>query len=424
MHALLLENAAYVIGERIYRDASVYIEDGRICWVGTGDVPAGTERISARKCAVLPALTNAHTHLPETVLRGLCDDRVLMDWLNKYIWPAENKLTNEFAEWAALLGCAELIHNGVGFFIDQYFYANEIARSVLKAGIKALLCPSVFDGCPEGKTIERQFAIAEKFIREWQGKSTRLYVGIGPHAPYTVNDEYLARINEIATSKNLHVHIHLSETQHENAESRKKFGMSPARRLSKLGMLNKRALLAHCVHLSEEDIALIAGAGATVLHCPQSNLKLSSGIAQIERIRKRVNVLVGTDGNASNNNLDVLEELRTACMLQKYLFGAEAMPLQDAFSMISSNAAALGCNYTGIIKPGAPADIAVMPLEKPHLQPVHDILSNLIYSANGTDVSTLIIDGEIIMQDYRILRFDEGEVLEKCREIAQAIWNQ
>lgn len=424
MAGVLIENADFVVGKRVLRNASVYTEEGKILWVGKGGVPAGAEKIDARKCVILPALVNAHTHLPETVLRGICDDRNLQEWLNEYIWPAENKLTARDAEIAALLGCAELIHNGVGFFIDQYFYAKEIARSVVKSGIKALLCPSVFENCPEGKTIEKQFAIAKNFVEEWQGKHERVSVGIGPHAPYTVSDDYLASIAEFACRKNIHVHIHLSETEWENKESIKRFGETPAERLHRIGILNEKTLLAHCVHLTQKDVELIANSKATILHCPQSNLKLSSGIAKIENLRKSINVLIGTDGNASNNNLDVLEELRTACMLQKYLFGPEAMPLACAFKMVSSNAGLLGCSYRGEIEVGMPADIAVVPLQKPHLQPVHDILSNVIYSANGTDVRDLIVDGKIVMKDYRILTFDEEKVIEKAKSIGECIGNR
>ncbi|MCX8173192.1 MAG: amidohydrolase [Thermoplasmata archaeon] len=421
MSGLLVENADFVVGEKVLRDASVYIEDGKILWVGKGEVPSGIEKIDARKCAVLPALVNAHTHLPETVLRGLCDDHNLQEWLNDYIWPAENKLKAEDARIAALLGCAELIHNGIGFFVDQYFYAKEIAESAVTAGIKALLCPSVFDNCPEGKGIENQFAIARNFVQEWQGKHERIFTGIGPHAPYTVSDEYLTRIAEFAGARGLHIHIHLSETEWENTESQRKFGETPAERLHRIGLLGEKTLLAHCVHLSQKDVKLIASAKSTILHCPQSNLKLSSGIAKVESFRNSINVLVGTDGNASNNNLDVLEELRTACMLQKYLFGPEAMPLSSAFRMISSNAGLLGCSYRGLIAPGMPADLAVLPLSKSHLQPVHDIHSNIIYSANGTDMRDLIVDGKVVMRDYKIVAFDERRVIEEAGRVAERI---
>lgn len=421
MSRLLIEKADFVVGEKILKNASIYIEEGKIVWVGKGDLPTGIEKIDARKCVVLPALVNAHTHLPETVLRGICDDKDLQKWLNQYIWPAENKLTPKDAEVAALLGCAELIHNGIGFFIDQYFYANEIAKSVVKSGIKAILCPSVFDNCPEGKTIEKQFRIAKNFVEEWLGRHERVFVGIGPHAPYTVSDEYLSAVAEFSREKNIHVHIHLSETATENKESLRKFGESPTARLHRTGILTDRTLLAHCVHLSKRDGELIAKAKATILHCPQSNLKLSSGIAKIEELRQRINVLIGTDGNASNNNLDVIEELRTACMLQKFLFGPEAMPLLEAFKMVSSNASLLGCNYKGLIAPGFPGDLAVLPLWKTHLQPVHDVLSNIIYSANGTDVRDLIVDGKIVMENYKILTFDESKVINEAQKIGERL---
>ncbi|MGB9635978.1 MAG: amidohydrolase [Thermoplasmata archaeon] len=421
MAGLLIENADYLIGERLERKASVYIENGKVVWVGERkkEVPTGVERLNGAHCVVMPALVNAHTHLPESVLRGICDDRNLQEWLNEYIWPAEHRLNSGDVRVAALLGCAELIHNGIGFFIDQYFYANEIAESVVSAGIKGLLCPSVFDGCPEGKSIENQFSIAKKFVDQWNQKHPRVFVGIGPHAPYTVNDEYLVRISEYAMKEKIAVHIHLSETEWENKESLKKFNETPAERLQRLGLLHRKTLLAHCVHLAEKDWRLIARAGATILHCPQSNLKLSSGIAKIEELRKEINILVGTDGNASNNNLDVLEELRTATMLQKYLYGAEAMPLEVSFRMISSNASSLGCNYRGTIVPDAPADIAIINLKKSHLQPVHDILSNVIYSANGTDVETLIVDGNIVMKEKKILTFDEEKLLEEVEKVAE-----
>ncbi len=385
------------------------------------------EKIDAKGCIVLPGLVNAHTHLPETLERGICDDATLDDWLWNHIWVMEGRMTKKEAYAGALLGCLEMIKCGTTSFIDQFYYASELADAVDLAGVRGLLCPSVFDNCAESKTLERAFVRAKEVITERQGKSDRVTWGIGPHAPYTVNKDMLLRIAEFADERNLPMHIHLHESKWEMDKAMNDFGMSPIQYLDSFGFFGKKrkVLGAHCVFIDEKDMAIMKKSDFSVLHNPRCNLKLANGVAPVSEMMDRgINVALGTDGCASNNNLFMIEDLLIATILQKYKVGdPRAMPIEDAIELATINGArAMGLeDKLGSVEVGKRADIIIVDMKGAHTTPAHNALSNLIYASSSHDVRTTIVDGKVLMQNREVRALDEEKVIEMANEAAQVL---
>lgn len=414
---------------KMMKDTGILIENGEIIRVDDSvrvakDV-AGHEVIDAKGHVVLPGLVNAHTHLPEALLRGICDDRPLEQWLWDHVWVMEARMTKKEAAAGARLGCLELIKNGVTGFIDQFYYANELAEAVRDSGIRALLCPSIFNDNAESGSIENCLKRACTVANEWQDKHPRIRMGLGPHAPYTVDKDILLRVKAFADKLSVPIHIHISETRWELEQARANFGMSPVQYLESIGLLEARVLAAHCVHVDDKDIALMKTRNVHVLHNPTSNLKLSSGIAPVTKFLERgMNVAIGTDGNASNNNLDVIEEVRLAALLQKNLTDTPTvMPIEQAIELATLNGAkAMGMEHvSGTIENGKAADLIIVNRTGVHMVPQHNILSNLIYSSNPADIRTLIVDGELVMEERKVLTLDEEKVIEDAERAAAVL---
>jgi len=414
--------------EKLIRDGAILIEEDKIIAVGKEEeirkLLSGHDKEDKSNHIAIPSLINGHTHLPETLLRGICDNRKLMVWLNEYIWPFEMKVSAEDAYYGALLGCLESIESGVGGFIDQYFYAESIERAAKEANIRALLCPSIFDNTPESGSLEKTWKHVSSLLKEkCKNNDGLVKYGLGPHAPYTVPKEYLLKVLNLASKYSISIHIHLNETKREVDEAKEKFGMSPIEYVQSIGLTQAKILAAHCVHTSPKEWKIMKDSKITVLHNPQSNLKMTSGIAPIYKyLEQGIDVVVGTDGNASNNDLGMLEELTTTAMLQKYLSNdSEVLNNAEVLTLGTINGLrAMSVNSTGISE-NSVADLTLLSLDKSHSWPQNDPLSNVIYSSSSSDVSDLIVNGTFVYRNKKHLTLDKWKIIEQCTEISQRI---
>ncbi len=409
---------------------AVAIRGGAILAVG----PAGelatrflaAETVDANGHAVLPGLINCHTHAPMTLFRGLADDLPLKTWLREHIWPAEAwAVKPEMVYWGTLLAAAEMIRGGTTLFSDMYFFEDDIGRAAKTAGIRALLGEALLDfPSPNCKTPAEGLAYTEELLTKWQGDPL-VRVSVQPHAPYSASPELLTKGKELANRHGTIMLTHVAETAGEVAEMQAETGLTPPAYLDSLGVLDRSTVFAHGVHLSDDDIALMAERETAVAHCPQSNLKLASGAARLpELLAAGVRVGLGTDGAASNNDLDMWGEVNSAAMLHKLVNGdptaANARTVVRMATRDGADVLGLG-NQLGTLEPGKRADLILIDLEQPHLIPLYDIYSHLAYAVNKADVSTVIIDGRIVMQERQLLTLDEREVFARAREMATEI---
>lgn len=405
--------------QRVISNGEIAIEGNEILSVGEqGSLPAqfiADIEIDGSNMVAMPGFINCHTHGAMTLLRGYADDLPLMEWLNEKIWPFEAKLQAEDIYYGTLLACLEMIKSGTTTFADMYFFMEQAAKAVEQSGMRAVLSRGLIGVAPHGmQALEEN----KEFVRRYQGAANgRITTMLGPHAPYTCPPEYLQRVMAAAEELGVGLHIHLAETATEYADIVNQYGKSPIAHVESLGLFKYPTLAAHCVHLDQADIEILARRGVSVVHNPESNMKLASGIAPVPKmLQAGVNVALGTDGASSNNNLDLMEEMRTAALLHKVSsMDPTIMPANTALEMATvSGAKALGLeNQIGQLKPGMKADIILVNFNAPHLYPKHDIYAHLVYSAHSADVDTVIIDGELVMQGRKILTLNEAEILEK-----------
>lgn len=406
----------------IIRGGDVAVENGVIKGIG----PAGwagnwvaDKIIDAPGKAVLPGLINAHTHAAMTLLRSYADDLQLMDWLENKIWPAEAKLTGEDVYWGTMLAILEMIKSGTTTFADMYFFMPEVARAVEECGLRAVLSRGMVGVAPNATQALEE---SRSFIQTWHKQAGgRITVQLGPHAPYTCPPDYLAKVMDLAAEYEVGIHIHLAETKHEVETCLKDYGKTPIKLMYDLGLFKHQVLAAHCVHLSDEEIDILAANKVGIAHNPGSNMKLASGVAPVALLLdKGVNVGLGTDGTASNNNLDMIEEIRLATLLQKvHTADPTVVPALQALEMATVlGAKALGLyDQIGTLSPGKRADLIIFNLKAPHLTPKHDLASLLAYASSAADIETVIIDGKIVMENRQLLTLDEEKIMwhaQKC----------
>ncbi len=369
--------------------------------------------IDGQGCAVLPGLINTHGHAAMVLLRSYADDLPLMHWLEKKIWPLEAKLKPDDIYWGTMLAILEMLKSGTTTFDDMYFFMDRAAEAVQESGIRAFLSRGMIG---IGKQAEKALVESRDFYREWHGAANgRINVMFGPHAPYTCPPDYLKKVINIIEETGASAQIHLAETREEVERFYKEYGVSPVSFLQKIGLLKYDLLAAHCVHLNDEDIDILAENNIAVAHNPGSNLKLGSGIAPLPALlEKGVTVALGTDGAASNNNLDMLEETRLAALLHKgYAEDPTLISAPEALALSTRNGGkALGCaNQIGIIKEGYKADLLLFELNRPHLCPPHDLIAHFVYAAQPSDIKTVFVDGEIVVDKGQALKIDEERVI-------------
>jgi 5-methylthioadenosine/S-adenosylhomocysteine deaminase len=396
---------------------NVYIEGNLIADIGPS--AEADHVIDGRNHALLPGLVNTHTHAAMTLFRGYADDMELQNWLRDKIWPLESKFKPEDIYWGTRLACLEMIKSGTTCFNDMYFHIDMMAKAVEESGIRGVLSEGYIDFFkPEmGEELLAKTLDDIKKIRNMN--CDRIIPALGPHAIYTVTKESLRMLKGVSDEEDLLIHFHLSETKEEVDNCKEEHGKSPARYLNDIGFLGPKLVAAHCVWLDEEEVKLIADAGVKVSHNPVSNMKLAVGGAIPYRQMKQagLNVSLGTDGAASNNNLDMFESMKFASLSQKFAFNdSTIMSAQEAFQMATINGAqALGID-AGVVEVGKLADLMLVDLRSPPLNPNHNLISNVVYSASGSCVDTLICDGKILMQNGRVE--GEEEIIERANRTA------
>lgn len=425
--SILIENGSIITmneNNRVMEKAYLVIEDDIITSIGMGQPPVGSyeKRIDATNHLVLPGFINTHTHAAMTLLRGYADDLPLMEWLETKIWPLEDKLCAEDVYWGSMLAIVEMIKSGTTCFSDMYFFMDQTARAVEETGIRAVLARGMVG---VGPMADMALEESRALVNEWSGRGQgRISFMLGPHAPYTCPPDYLQKVMQLADELKVGLHIHIAETKGECENIKQAYGRTPVAHLQSLGLFQYPTVGAHCVYLSDEEIAILAQNKVGVAHNPESNMKLASGIAPVPQMLKAgIPVGIGTDGASSNNNLDMLQEMRSCALLHKVnLLDPTVLPAYQALEMATVNGArALRLDNLGTLTAGNKADIILLSLKEAHMIPRYDLIANLVYSAQASDVQTVIINGKIIMQDRVIKTVDEAEVLEQAKKAARRL---
>ncbi|MFV3092069.1 TRZ/ATZ family hydrolase [Pseudomonas sp. GW6] len=408
----------------VLRDHGLGIRDGQIALIAPRAEalrhPA-TEVRELPQCLLAPGLINAHGHAAMTLLRGIADDLPLMTWLHEHIWPAEGKWVDEdFVRDGTDLAIAEQIKGGISCFSDMYFYPQTAAERVHNAGVRAQITVPVLDFPVPGALNAAEALRTGLQLFDDLKQHPRIRIAFGPHAPYTVSDDKLEQIRVLADELDAGIHMHVHETAQEVAEAVAKHGERPLARLARLGLLGPRFQAVHMTQIDDEDLALLVEHNCSIVHCPESNLKLASGFCPVERLwQAGVNVAIGTDGAASNNDLDLLGETRTAALLAKAVAGsATALNAHSALRMATLNGArALGLEtQTGSLELGKLADVVAFDLSGLAQQPIYDPVSQLIYASGRDCVKHLWVGGKQLLDDGRLTRMDESELIAKARE--------
>jgi 5-methylthioadenosine/S-adenosylhomocysteine deaminase len=408
----------------LIEDGAVAVHRGRIVAVGRrADVDrdfAGRETIEARGRVVMPGLINGHTHVPMTLFRGLADDLDLNEWLTKYIFPAEAKnVTEDFVRVGTRLGLVEMIRGGTTTYCDMYYFEDAIADETAKAGMRGVLGETVIDfPVADNKTFAEAMAYTERFIGKWRGHAL-ITPAIAPHAPYTVSEEHLKAVRALSNRLRATVLIHVAETRKEVEDVTRDHNASPVAYLARIGFLYDRVIAAHTVHLTTEEIELLKRFGVGAVHNPQSNMKLASGVARVpEMLRADLNLGLGTDGAASNNDLSMWEEMDTAAKLHKLTTNdPRVVSAREVLEMATIRGArALHLERDiGSLEQGKRADLIIVDMDAPHQTPMYNVYSHLVYATKASDVRTVVIEGRVVMRDRRLLTLDEEAVKRDAR---------
>ncbi|MHB1185942.1 MAG: amidohydrolase [Desulfobulbia bacterium] len=413
----------------VIEDGAVAIAGDTIVEVGEraamlGKYP-GAEQLVQPHGLVMPGLVNSHTHAAMACFRGLADDLPLMTWLTEYIFPVEGNLDAEMVYHSSLLSMAEMIKSGTTSFCDMYLFAKEVARATADSGMRGWLGEVLYDfPSPNYGAPENGIVYLEELMGEYRDHSL-ISITVDPHAVYTCSPDLLKRLKTVAEKHGTAYVIHLSETRDEVEGCRAKYGHTPVMHLDALGILDSQVVADHCVVLTEPEIDLLAQRGVKVAHCPESNMKLASGVAPIpDLLAAGVTVGLGTDGAASNNDVDMFGEMDTAAKLHKvHRLDPTVMSAETTLRMATlGGATLLGADKSiGSLEVGKKADLIVLDMNKPHLTPMYNIPSHLVYAATGSDVAHSVINGRVVMRDRQLLTMDEDAVLARLREIGAHI---
>ena len=414
-----------MVGREVVRKGVIAIKNDTIIYMGK---KSKAPRVKAEKIidghgkVAMPGLVNGHTHLAMTLFRGIAEDQPLEKWLKETIWPLEAKLKPEDVYDGALLGCLEMIKGGTTTFADMYFHEDQVAKAVEKAGLRAVLAQGILEAGVSRRG-EKMLQDSVNFARKYKGYADgRVTAQLGPHSLYTCSLGLLAKVRQKASELNVGVHIHLAESEETVNQTRQKHGLAEVELLEKIGFLGSDVLAAHCIHLTEKEMQLLAKHNVKVSYNPVANMKIAQGTAKIKDLLDLdVTVGIGTDGPASNNNLDMFQSMKVAALLQKqYYKDPTVLPAQTVLKMATTDGAkALGLEKTvGSLEVGKKADIILLNFKKPHLTPVHDFYANIVYSAHGSDVDTVIVNGKTLMENKNVKTLDEEMVMLKAQETA------
>ncbi|HEV2290043.1 MAG TPA: amidohydrolase [Candidatus Acidoferrales bacterium] len=385
-----------------------------------------TKTIDATGEIVMPGLINGHAHAAMSLFRGLGDDLALNDWLQKYIFPAEAKnVTPDFVEWGTRLGILEMLRGGITTYADMYYFEDDVARVTKEAGMRGVLGETFIDfPSPDNKSVPQMIAYTEAYIKHWQGDPL-ITPAVAPHSIYTCSAKTLQEAAALARKYHVPILIHLAEAPAESAGSRAKCGLSPTAYLESIGFLGPDVTAAHCVWVDAGDMRLLASRHVGCVHNPSSNMKLASGVSPVpDLIAAGVPVGLGTDGAASNNDLDMFEEMDIAAKLQKVArLNPQALPAEEAVAMATINGArALHMGKEiGSLEAGKKADVILIRADAPHATPMYNVYSQLVYALKASDVDATIVDGRVVMEHRRMLTLDEAQILAKAREYAKKI---
>ena len=419
---LLIKNATVVLPDGQTKNANIAVEGSKI--LAIGEAPAdfiAEQTIDAKDMLAIPGFVNAHTHASMTLLRSYADDMELMTWLNDHIWPVEAKMISNDIYWGAALAAVEMLESGTTTFADMYGpFMERVADVVTESGMRGVLSRGIIGVAPDGeKKIEENISLYEDYHGAANG---RIKVMFGPHAPYTCPPDFLKKVAAAAQRLGAEVHIHMNETKAEIEQITKQYGKRPFEYVEDTGLFESPTLAAHCVHLSDDEIAIIKKHNIRVAHNPGSNMKLASGIAPVPRLLKEgVTVALGTDGTSSNNNLDMLQEVQLAALLHKVNeYDPLAVPAFEALKMGTEyGAKAVGLDGIGRFEAGAKADIVLVSMKGAAWVPRFNEVSLLVYSGSAADVDTVICDGKVLMQHRELLTLDEEKIkyeAQKCAE--------
>lgn len=420
--SILIKNISYldIEKEKIIEHADIFIEASIIKKIGENLKVNADEILDGENKLLTPGFVNAHTHLGMSYFRNYADDLALMDWLKNEIWPIEAKLNAEDIYWSSMLSIIENIKSGVTTFCDMYYEMDRVGDAALESGIRGVLTRGMTDVDGKGEEKLQEFdALYNNYHNRSDG---RIRVVPAPHAIYTCSTEFLKEISENA--KKLYdniIHIHLSETLTEVENSKKEYGMTPIEYVNSLGLLDSQIIAAHCVHITDEEIELVKNKKFYPVYNPSSNLKLASGFTPVDKmLKKNIKLALGTDGDSSNNNQDFVEEMHIGGIVNKAVtMNEKAVPAIEILKMATINGAeALGFEKLGLIKEDYLADLTIFDLNSNSFTPKNNLISALVYSANSSDVESVICDGKFIMRDRKLVNVDE----KKIREIVNKRW--
>ncbi|MDA3897603.1 MAG: amidohydrolase [Desulfobacteraceae bacterium] len=428
---LLITNGIVVTMDRnetVIANGAVAVCGDRIVDIGPNEKFSdcrAAKVVDAKNGIIMPGLINTHTHAAMTCFRGLADDLHLMTWLNDYIFPAEAKLNYEKVKTGALLACAEMILSGTTCFADMYLFEDAVAEAAKAAGMRAVVGEVLYNfPSPSYGAIEEGFVYSENLIKKWKSDPL-ITVAVEPHSPYLCAPDLLTRASDLSNAYEVPLIIHVAETQIEVNTIFESYGKTPIAHLADIGVLSPLLLACHCVAVTDKDIEQLASYDVKVSHNPESNMKLASGIAPVPQMMNAgICVGLGTDGCTSNNNIDMFLEMDTAAKIHKVnTLDPTVMDANTVLKMATRDAAkALGLDgVTGSLVPGKKADIIIIDINKPHLTPMYNLYSHLVYAAGGNDVDTSVINGQVVMENRQLLTLDIEKVMADVNEIAAEV---